>query len=108
MLHLHVFKESIFIGNLFLKTKNNMGNLCGQSGLLFDAFVKMVDGKQTGLYLLTNPSGSEVAVTNYGAIIVSLLVPDREGKMVDVVLGHSSIDDYQLSLSPTLGLSAAA
>jgi aldose 1-epimerase len=103
MLHLHVFKESIFIGNLFLKTKNNMGNLCGQSGLLFDAFVKMVDGKQTGLYLLTNPSGSEVAVTNYGAIIVSLLVPDREGKMVDVVLGHSSIDDYQLSPEPYFG-----
>lgn len=103
MLILHVFKESIFIANLFLKTKNNMDNLYSQSGLLFDAFVKTVDGKQTGLYTLTNPAGCEVTVTNYGAKIVSILVPDREGKMVDVVLGHPTIDDYLSSEEPYFG-----
>lgn len=80
-----------------------MDNLYSQSGLLFDAFVTTVDEKQTGLYTLTNPSGNEVTVTNYGAKIASLLVPDREGKMVDVVLGHPTIEDYLSSEEPYFG-----
>jgi aldose 1-epimerase len=80
-----------------------MDNLYSQSGLLLDAFVKTVDGKQTGLYTLTNPSGSEVAVTNYGAKIVSILVPNKEGEMVDVVLGHPTINDYLSSEEPYFG-----
>lgn len=74
-----------------------------KSGLFKNAFEKIIDGKQTGLYLLTNRAGSEVAITNYGAKIVSLWVPDKNGNFVDVVLGHPSIDEYLSSEEPYFG-----
>lgn len=80
-----------------------MDNLCTKSGLLADAFNKIIDGKQTGLYTLANNAGSEIAVTNYGAKIVSLMVPDKNGTLVDVVLGHSSIEEYLSSEEPYFG-----
>ncbi len=58
------------------------------------AFNKMVDGKQVQLFVLKNLKGVEVTVTNYGARIVSWMVPDRKGLMEDVVLGFDSIDGY--------------
>ena len=74
-----------------------------KSGLLVEAFEKTVDGKQTGLYTLTNKVGSEVTITNYGAKIVSVMVPDKNGTFTDVVLGHPSIDDYLTSEEPYFG-----
>lgn len=71
-----------------------MNKLYSKSGLLVNAFQQTVDGRQIGLYTLTNGSGSEVTVTNYGAKIVSLMVPDKNGALVDVVLGHNTIDEY--------------
>lgn len=73
------------------------------SGLTFSKYEKELDGKKTKLYVLTNRQGAEVTVTNYGAKIVSLLVPDRDGKMTDVVTGHPSIDDYLTSEEPYFG-----
>lgn len=64
------------------------------SGLNPDDFRAEVNGKTTGLYVLTNSNGMEACVTNYGGRIVSLMVPDRDGTMRDVVLGHDSIADY--------------
>lgn len=58
------------------------------------AFQKVVDGKQVGLYTLKNKNGLEMAVTNYGGRVVSLMVPDKSGKMEDIVLGYESIDGY--------------
>ena len=66
-------------------------------------FQKTVDGKQIELFLLTNANGMEVSVINYGAKIVSLLVPDKQGKEVDVVLGKSSIHDYLNDQEPYFG-----
>ena len=80
-----------------------MNKMYSKSGLLSSAFEKEVDGKQTGLYVLTNKIGNEVTVTNYGAKIVSLMVPDKNGTLVDVVLGHSSIDEYLRSEEPYFG-----
>jgi len=57
-------------------------------------FGKMQEGKQVELYTLTNSKGIEVAITNYGGTIVSLKVPDRTGKMGDVVLGFGSVKTY--------------
>ena len=71
-----------------------MNNIKSKSGLEYNNFEKIVDNKKTGLLILTNKNGCEVAVTNYGARIVSLVVPDKNGNFVDVVTGHSSIDDY--------------
>lgn len=52
------------------------------------------DGKQVDLFTLTNKNGVEVAITNYGGYIVSLKVPDRAGKLADVVLGYDNLDGY--------------
>lgn len=64
------------------------------SGLKKSNFQSVVNGDSTNLYVLTNANGVEVTLTNYGGRIVSVMVPDREGNMKDVVLGFDNIDDY--------------
>lgn len=58
------------------------------------SFGKTSDGRPVDLYTLTNQKGMEVAITNFGGIVVSLKVPDRTGKFDDVVLGYDSLDGY--------------
>jgi aldose 1-epimerase len=58
------------------------------------SFGTLADGTAVDLYTLTNSKGVEMRVTNYGAIIVSLKVPDRTGALGDVVLGYNRVDDY--------------
>ena len=65
-----------------------------KSGLDKSKFESVADGKPTHLYVMTNSRGMEVCVTNYGGRIVSVMVPDKDGKLRDVVLGHDSIADY--------------
>ncbi|MDR2469077.1 MAG: galactose mutarotase [Tannerella sp.] len=67
------------------------------SGLKEADFVSEVAGKQTALYVLKNTKGMEVCITNYGGRIVSVMVPDRNGRMADVVLGYDNIADYLAS-----------
>ena len=64
------------------------------SGLLQSKFQTEVDGKKTDLFTLRNKNNMEVCVTHFGGRIVSVLVPDKDGKMQDVVLGFDSIADY--------------
>lgn len=71
------------------------GNMKTASGLVQRKFQTEIDGKSTDLFRLTNASGMEVCVTNYGGRIVSILVPDRKGVMRDVVLGFDNIAAYQ-------------
>ena len=61
-----------------------------------------VDGKPVDLYTLTNSKGAVAKITNYGAILTQLQVPDRKGKMGDVVLGFDNVDDY-VKKSPYFG-----
>lgn len=65
-----------------------------QSELNMKNFETEVNGKKSGLYVLTNTSGMEVCITNFGGRIVSVMVPDKDGNMKDVVLGFDSIQDY--------------
>ena len=51
------------------------------------AFGVLEDGGKVSLYTLTNSRGAEVRIINYGAIVVSLKVPDRAGRLRDVVIG---------------------
>ncbi len=67
-----------------------------------ETFGKMPDGKQVDLHTLINPNGLRAKITNYGAILVSMEVPDRDGKMADVVLGFDTLDGY-LGEHPYLG-----
>ena len=53
------------------------------------------DGKETFLYTITNEKGMEAAVTNFGAILVQLMVPDAKGGKRDVVLGFDSVTGYE-------------
>ncbi len=80
-----------------------MISMYNKSGLLTGKFERIIDGKQTGLYILTNANGCEIAVTNLGAKIVSLVVPDKEGRFVDIVLGHASVEEYLKSEEPYFG-----
>jgi len=59
------------------------------------AFGKTGAGQLVDLYTLTNQHGMEVAITNYGGTVVSLKVPDRNGKLADVVLGYDTIGGYE-------------
>jgi aldose 1-epimerase len=58
------------------------------------AFGTLEDGRKVNLFTLTNPSGAEVRIIDYGAIVVSLKVPDRAGSLRDVVLGHDDLAGY--------------
>jgi aldose 1-epimerase len=58
------------------------------------AFGKAEDGQAVDLYVLKNKSGMEVSITSYGGAVVSLKVPDRSGKLADVVLGYDDVQGY--------------
>ena len=64
-----------------------------------------VDGKAVYLYTLTNKNELVAKVTNYGTIITELHVPDRDGKMADIVLGFDNLDGY-LAGHPYFGCTA--
>src|ERR1700742_4416912 len=53
------------------------------------------DHQKVDIYTLTNAHGMSALITNYGAYLVSLNVPDRGGKLADVVLGYDSLDGYK-------------
>ena len=55
------------------------------------SFDKVVQGKQVGLFTLTSAEGLKAQITNYGAKIVSLFVPNAAGEVADVVLGFSTL-----------------
>ncbi|GAB3560379.1 aldose epimerase family protein [Spirosoma fluminis] len=66
------------------------------------AFEGTVKGRKTGLYILKNKT-IQVAVTNYGARLVGLLVPDKTGKVTDVVPGFTSLKAYEQANEPFYG-----
>ena len=65
-----------------------------RSGLAPQRFQSLRQGKTTRLFVLENKNGMEVCITNFGGRIVSMLVPDKEGNMKDVVLGFDNVEDY--------------
>ena len=72
------------------------------SGLNPAKFDTLINEKPVKLYTLKNQSGMEVCITNYGGRVVSLVVPDRDNKPTDVVLGFDNIQQYADTLnSPT-------
>ena len=63
-------------------------------------FGKTKDGTAVDIYTLTNANGMKAKITNYGGIITELHVPDRDGKLADVVLGFKTLNDYVTMASP--------
>ncbi len=64
-----------------------------------NAFSDTIDGKKVELFLLRNDNGMEVALSNYGAAIVSIRVPDKNGKIEDVTLSYDSLSDLRAGKS---------
>ena len=82
---LFCFIAVMFVSGLQAEAKSKMQK---------QSFGKTEDGQQVDLYILTNKNGMEAAITNYGGTVVSLMVPDRNGKRDDVVLGYDTLDGY--------------
>ena len=67
-----------------------------------ERFAGQLDGKPVALYVLRNARGMTACITNYGAKIQQILVPDRSGRLGDVVLGYDSLDAV-LGGAPSVG-----
>ena len=78
---------------------NETENICG---LKREDFQTTINGKKTDLYILRNDKGNEVAITNYGGAIVAIMVPDKDGKMANVIQGHDNIEEVINSPEPYL------
>ena len=65
-------------------------------------FGKTSDGTEVQLYTMKNETGMTVSITNYGGIVTSIIVPDRDGKPGDVVCGYDKVEDY-IAGSPYFG-----
>lgn len=72
------------------------------SGLKRSDFQTSIKGKQTDLFVLKNNEGVEVCITNYGGAIMAIMVPDREGRMANIIQGHDSIEKLINSPEPFL------
>jgi len=60
-------------------------------------FGTTADGKTADLYTLKNKNGMQVSITNFGATVVSIMVPDKSGKVADVALGYDDLAGYELN-----------
>ena len=83
----------IFIGGLTLASSLSSQGMRGT--IKKESFGKTTGGEQIELYSLTNKKGMEVSITNFGATVVTLKVPDRAGKATDIVLGYDTLDGYE-------------
>lgn len=77
------------------------------SGLNPTAFDTIINSKAVKLYTINNSNGMEVCITNFGGRIVSLVVPDKNGKPTDVVLGYDNIAQYADSINSPSDFGAA-
>jgi aldose 1-epimerase len=83
----------LFVGELLLAGSLSSQGMRGT--IRKESFGKTASGVQIDLYTLSNKKGMEVAITNFGATVVALKVPDRAGKAADVVLGFDTLEGYE-------------
>lgn len=70
------------------------GQTSKRARVRIESFGKTPDGQEVFLYEMANANGIRARVINYGAILVSLEVPDRKGKPADITLGFDDLDPY--------------
>ena len=63
-------------------------------GITKKFYGKTPDGKEVDIFTLRNKNGMSTKILNYGGTITSLIVPDRNGKLDDIVLGYDKLEDY--------------
>lgn len=84
---------------LFSACASGEQNALTVSGLDPVKFDTIINEKSVKLFMLKNQNGMEVCITNYGGRVVSLVVPDKDGKPTDVVLGYDNIQEYADTLN---------
>ncbi|HEX5791155.1 MAG TPA: hypothetical protein VFY13_08365, partial [Luteolibacter sp.] len=70
-----------------------------QAGVSREVWGKMPDGREVALFTLTNAKGLRARVTEYGAILVSMEIPDRKGKSADVTHGYDTLEGWLTNTS---------
>jgi len=75
----------------------------GKMSVEKSAFGSTADGKEIDLYTVTNANGLRMSVMTFGATVVSLEVPDRDGNMADILLGFDSAEKYMSEANPYFG-----
>ena len=83
----------LFVGELSLAGSLSSQGMRGT--IRKETFGKAATGELIDRYTLSNNKGMEVAITNFGATVVALKVPDRAGKAADVVLGFDTLEGYE-------------
>ena len=63
-------------------------------GMKISDFGKLADGREAKLVTIANKNGMSIEVTNYGATLVGAVVPDKNGRHNDVILGYADVTDY--------------
>lgn len=88
-------KRSVLVQALFvLAAALSLISCSNRQMVKRDLFGKMPDGRDVFLFTLRNEQGMEVVLTNYGATVISIHVPDREGRFADVALGYDGLRQY--------------
>ena len=82
---------------------HNIHNIHSMNLISESAFKAVHKGKHTSLYTLKNKNGMVAQITNYGAIIVSIFVPDNQGQFADIVQGYDTIEEYIQGNGPYMG-----
>jgi aldose 1-epimerase len=72
---------------------------CLATEIKHERFGKMPDGREVGIYTLANKNGLKARVTDYGAILVSMEVPDKHGKSADITHGYDTLDGWLTNTS---------
>ena len=89
-LNKYLFAIAFIAGLILSSSCSNMKSNDEQKKL----FGKLIDGKQVTLFTITNSHGVKATFTNYGAKIVNIWLPDKGGKLADILLGFNTIDEY--------------
>lgn len=73
--------------------QKNSGTV-SQPGIAKEVFGTLPDGREVAIFILTNKNGLKARVTEYGAILVSMEIPDQSGKMADVTHGYDTLEGW--------------
>ena len=95
-------KETTPEGEMDQMTEENRMKEESTMDIQKQAFGQMPEGESVDLYVLTNGKGLVAKITNYGATLVSLGVPDRNGDVADITLGCDALEGY-MAASPYFG-----
>ncbi len=89
-------RSALVIGYLFC---GNASLMAAETELKQEVYGKLPDGQEVGIFTLTNQHGLQAKVTEYGAILVSMKVPDKSGKLADITHGYDTLAGWLTNTS---------